>query len=69
MNRVYDIVIGDQGPYMVVNLVPDKGGPTGREQAIAFAISEAARIGWDRTEVTRVSRTPSGGWSISIKRV
>lgn len=69
MYRVYDIAISDEGtPYIVVNLPPDRGGPTEREAAISFAVAEAARIGWDATQITRVARTPLGGYSVSIRR-
>lgn len=69
MYHVYDICISEEGaPYMVVNLSPDKGGPTDRAAAIAFAQAEAARVGWTNTEITRVARTPSGGYSVSINR-
>ena len=69
MYNVYNLAISATGaPYMVVNLSPDRGGPTNREAAIAFAVAEAARIGWSATRITRVARTPSGGYSVSIER-
>lgn len=68
MHRIYDIMIADDGAYLVVNLPPARGGPTDREEAIAFAIAEAARIGWTKVSISRVAKTPLGGYSVSIHR-
>jgi len=69
MARIYDIVIKDAGePYIVVNLRPRLGGPTDEASAIAFAQAEARSIGWSHPRVTRVAKTPLGGFSISVSR-
>ena len=68
-HRTYDIVLAFDAASLVVNTpLPDFGGPASREAAIAFARHEAAVIGWPQVEVTRVAHTPSGGWTVSVRR-
>jgi hypothetical protein len=70
MYRVYDILVDDQRPpRMVVNIKPTStGGAIDREAALDLAAGEARAIGWTKHTFTRVARTPSGGWSITVER-
>jgi hypothetical protein len=63
----YTLLLGPGAPRLVVNAPPRMGGPTTREAALAFARAEVARIGWRDINITRVSRTPSGGYSITVE--
>jgi hypothetical protein len=67
MYRVYTLEVHDVlPPRVVVNLKAAAG--LSRPDAIAYALADAARIGWASASVVRVSRTPSGGWSVTIQR-
>ena len=67
--RQYTLLLGPGSPRIVVNAPPRLGGPTTREDALAFARAEVARIGWLDIRITRVAKTPSGGYSLTIELV